>query len=123
MTGHCLTLQKDDAHRDDEHRFVHNSTSQSISWTTSPLAPHSTGTHKHSHNDKKVRETIGHQVGSGGGGVSDGTLAPLPFDIDDVDRIEMLQMKNLAEWDYPIFTLSDVVPSTILSMVSGSSHT
>ena len=121
MTGCCLTLQKDDAHREDEHRFVHNSTSQSISWTTSPVAPHSTVTHKHTHNDKKVRETIGHQVGSGA--VSDGTLTPLPFDIDDVDRIEMLQMKNLAEWDYPIFTLSDVVPSTILSMVSGFSHT
>lgn len=112
-------MQKDDAQKEEEHRFVHNSTNQSISWSTSSVTSRSITTHKHSHNDKNVRETIAHQVASGD--TPDGTLGALPFDIDDIDRIEMLEMKNLAEWDYPIFTLSDVVPSTILSMVSGIS--
>ena len=113
-----MTLQKGDPHKEDrQHKFVHNNTSQSISWSTSSMTSRTGLAHRHSHNDKKVQDTIGHQVASPGD-APEVMLGADPFDIDEVDKIEMLEMRNLAEWDYPIFSLSDVVPSTILSMVS-----
>ncbi|KAI0208228.1 cGMP-inhibited 3',5'-cyclic phosphodiesterase A [Lamellibrachia satsuma] len=110
--------QKGDPHKEDrQHKFVHNNTSQSISWSTSSVTSRTGSAHRHSHNDKKVQDTIGHQVASAGD-APEVMLGADPFDIDEVDKIEMLEMRNLAEWDYPIFSLSDVVPSTILSMVA-----
>ena len=111
-------MQKDgSAHKDDtQNRLVHNNTNPST-WAASSTSVWIAPGHKHSVNDHKRRETVGNQVSPLVDG-QDGTLEVHPFDLDEVDRIDMLEMRNLAEWDYPIFTLSDVVPSTILSMVS-----
>ena len=42
----------------------------------------------------------------------------LPYNIEDVERNELLSITKLNKWDYPIFDLATQAQTTILSQVS-----
>ncbi len=43
---------------------------------------------------------------------------PVPYDLEDVERCELLSITKLNTWDYPIFDLASQAQTTVLSQVS-----